>query len=184
MGGAVCATCRPASFLDGVVAVLPYDDHGSSGRLLKALKYNYARDVAGTLTKLWKHFFLQASLPAGTLLPVPLHIRRCRERGFNQAETIVASIVDGARLSDAIIPSICSRGLIRSRYTSQQARLTRAERLANIRNAFAWTAPKNPPAQILLVDDIFTTGATLQAAAYELKLRGAKRVWGLVVARG
>jgi ComF family protein len=117
------------------------------------------------------------------LTPVPLHRRRQREREFNQAEEL-------ARLVSASRGLPLVRGLRRVRYTSTQARLDRAERLGNLKNAFALSALARwrgaySGAKVLLVDDVFTTGATAHECARVLKQQGgAQRVVVVTVARG
>jgi ComF family protein len=111
------------------------------------------------------------------LVPVPLHPRRRRERGFNQAELLAA------RLSR--VAGIPVRRLIRrSRATPPQAGFDRVERMENLRDAFALRRPIPSGGVFLLVDDVSTTGATLDACAAVLREGGASEVFAVVVARG
>ena len=112
-------------------------------------------------------------------MPVPLHPTKQKEREFNQAERLAR------KLSGATgIPVNC-RLLRRVVATQTQTLLTRKERLANVRKAFAaWPKVHLEGARIVLVDDVFTTGATTSACAGALKKAGAGEVWVWTVARG
>ena len=115
--------------------------------------------------------------PVAALVPVPLHPRRRRERGFNQAESLCRLL--GKRTG---LPTW--NALRRVRFTEPQARLGRDERLENLRGAFA-TARRRPVsgAHLLLVDDVFTTGTTVDECARTLRQAGAASVRVLTVAR-
>ncbi len=112
------------------------------------------------------------------LLPVPLHKRRQRWRGFNQAEIIARPLAEyfGLDLSLEL--------LVRRRYTRPQAKLEPAQRRQSIKNSFVCRRQNLAGKVILLIDDVATTGATLAECARILKSAGAKKVCGLVVARG
>ena len=113
------------------------------------------------------------------IVPVPLHTTKEREREFNQAERM------GCGLSKAIRIPINSRLLRRVVPTRTQTRLSREERLANVSNAFTVRPGINiAGARILLVDDVFTTGATTNACALVLRRAGASDVCVWTVARG
>jgi competence protein ComFC len=121
------------------------------------------------------------------LVPVPLHPRRQRERGFNQAGELAGVL---ARLTGRPVSGI----LARTRYTTVQASLTREDRLENLRGAFrmvrSWPWARNrghavAGRAVLLLDDVFTTGATIDECARVLRRDGrARRVAALTLARG
>jgi len=178
--GRACVKCAGHYFLDGEVALLDYD--GAVRKLIQDFKYRYARELADV----WRQIIVKVKLPfeaVGVAIPVPLHSRRWRERGFNQAE-IIAEIFLASSQKENPTVVLNGRDFVRSRYTAQQAKLAKAEREENIRGAFAWRGAAKCPSRVILVDDVFTTGATMQECARVLKSAGAERVWGLTLARG
>lgn len=119
-----------------------------------------------------------ARLPIDALVPVPLHKRRFNEREFNQA-AVLAELV-GARRSLPV--DDC---LLRVRYTTTQTRYARGERMENLRNAFALRHTANVCGRhLVLVDDVLTTGSTLDECARMLMTAGAASVRAITVARG
>ena len=110
--------------------------------------------------------------------PVPLHPRRQRERGFNQSELLARSLA--AHFGAELAPHL----LARVRDTAPQIDLPRAERQANVRGAFAVPKPEKAAGKsVLVVDDVFTTGATLRECARVLRRAGASRVLIFTLAR-
>jgi ComF family protein len=117
-----------------------------------------------------------AELPE-LVVPIPLHPRRLRERGFNPAGLIARSLAHAHRVRfDAV-------ALVRVRDTPSQASLGRRERSRNVRDAFRARRSTDVPARVWLVDDVVTTGATLASAARALRRSGAKEVIALCAAR-
>jgi ComF family protein len=118
-------------------------------------------------------------LTAGAdLVPVPLHPRRRRERGFNQAELLALALARGTGLE--VSPGL----LVRRRDTSSQAGLSAASRRRNVTGAFAARhRPRLVGRTLVLVDDVITTGATAAACARVLKQAGAAEVRLVTVAR-
>lgn len=170
---------RDRVYLDEVLAFFDYVEDCPPARLLKQFKYNY---VSG-IEDVWQiiineHIDDLARWSDFTLVPVPLHERRERMRGFNQS-AVLAKIV--AKL-DPWKGGVNSN-LKRLRHTECQAGLTRSLRLTNLDDAFAWL-DVSVPEKILLVDDVYTTGATMNECAKVLKKAGAKQVSGLVLAKG
>jgi len=151
----------------------------SEGPLREAIhgfKYEGARALAPLLGEMLYAGWLAARLPGEVVVPVPLHPRRLRERGYNQSQLLARELarLAGLRLDD--------RTLRRERHTRPQVTLNAAERRANVEGAFG-CGPALAGEAVLLVDDVFTTGATLAACAAALKAAGARSVWALTLAR-
>lgn len=112
------------------------------------------------------------------IVPVPLHSRRKRERGFNQAELLAQ------RIKELLSLPIDIDNLIRTRFTQSQTTLSRRERLRNVRFAFKIRdRGVFDKKMVLLIDDIFTTGATINECARVLKEAGSREVYALALAR-
>jgi len=147
-----------------------------------ALKYHgntrLAQPLGTLLTQTYKH----AGIVADMIAPVPLHAERQQRRGYNQAQLLAE--VCSAELGIPLHVSL----LTRIRATAAQADLSSMrERQQNVAGAFLLNPKSEPRAlsksNILLVDDVCTTGATLEACAKPLFAAGANTVWGLVLAR-
>lgn len=115
---------------------------------------------------------------ADVLIPIPLHKSRKRKRGFNQAELVAGEA--GKRLG---IP-VCSDWLVRTKKTRPQKELTDQERRANLRDAFRLTRREQNYRTVILVDDIYTTGSTINAAAALLLENGVENVYFLSICIG
>jgi ComF family protein len=114
----------------------------------------------------------------GTIVPVPLHTRRLRQRGFNQAGLLAREL--GRRLQRTVRFDV----LRRKQWTEPQTRLNREARRSNVRNAFEVALPGEvKDGRIVLLDDVYTTGSTLSECAGELKSTGAREVVALTVTR-
>ena len=128
---------------------------------------------------------LETSLPAGAIavVPVPLYPKRKMQRGFNQAEVIArAALKHLSRHAERF--EFVPGALVRSRDTGSQIGLSRHQRRENLRGAFAVGDPTRVEGRyILLIDDVYTTGATASECARVLLRAGAKRVWVATVAR-
>lgn len=173
-GGLRCGAClRAPPHFDRTHALYRYDFPVDA--LIHALKYGHQLALATFLGEQ-----IAERLPGGErvdlVLPLPLHAGRLRQRGFNQALELARPL--GRRLNIPLAPGICQR----VRPTAPQATLPWKERAANLHNAFAVTDDLRGR-HILLVDDVMTTGATLNECARTLKLHGAERVTLAVVAR-
>ena len=143
--------------------------------VVHAFKFGDAPELAGPLAAAaWNGpGFAGGSRPAprpDLVVPVPLHARRRRERGYDQAAALAAGFA--AHAGSPAVPA-----LARPRWTRQQARLSAAERRANVRDAFAVVAPALVRGRrIALVDDVVTTGATIEAAAAALAAAGPRAI--------
>jgi ComF family protein len=172
--GAICGRClaRPPRY-DATVAALEY--RFPADVLVHALKFRGELALAGLLARLLAER-IAPDPPVHLILPVPLAARRLRERGYNQALEIARYVAraTGGRLA----PEACER----SRDTPAQIGLPWAERATNVRGAFR--VPRSlDGATIAVLDDVMTTGATLDEIAGVLKDSGAARVVNWVVAR-
>jgi ComF family protein len=155
-----------ATPLDAMVAALKYHARLDLGRVLGTLLAEHAAGLAAD----------GALEPADAVVPVPLAPRRLRERGFNQAEELARALAAGCK--HPLVPGL----LRRVRDDPPQQSLGRAQRRTNARGAFSVPGRQAPP-RVWLVDDVLTTGCTLDAAAACLKQAGARSVINLVVAR-
>ncbi len=172
----LCEVCQAEpSSLEGVLSPFAMDD--VVRQAVYALKYHNLRALAPTLGALMAAHVQQAGVTADVLVPVPLHPHRWRERGYNQAELLAKEI--GRRLSLPVAP----HGLARVKHSDPQARAaSREERRANVEDAFLAKASFLGQ-RVLLVDDVCTTGATLESCAASMLQAGAARVWGVTLAK-
>ncbi len=154
-------------YLDGVQAGLFYND--AAARLIHAFKYAGAKYLAESLGA-----FLPRPPAADWIIPVPLHPFRRRQRGYNQSQLLAQ------RLSRETGIPMQTKTLTRIRNTPSQAQRTHAERPGNVRDAFL-AGRGLQGSHILLVDDVITTGSTLDACALALRMAGAAGVWAVTV---
>jgi ComF family protein len=166
------------------VAYGRYD--GGLRDLIHVLKFQQVRPAAAVLGRMLAETIanLEQAMPVGTIavVPVPLHTRKQAQRGFNQAEMIARGALK--QLSRPKRFDLCTGILVRRRETGSQIGLTRHQRRENMRGAFAVSDPTRIlNRDILLVDDVFTTGATVSECARVLLRAGAARVWVATVAR-
>ncbi len=160
-----------------LVALAAFAYEGPMRRALAALKYTGASRLAPILAELavlTLDRLVAIAGPGVALVPIPLHRERLADRGYNQAALLADSLARRRRLR--VVPA-----LERVRPTTKQHRLNRAARLANLRGAFRVTG-RAPPI-VVLVDDIITTTATLEACATVLREAGTEAVYGIGVAR-
>jgi ComF family protein len=149
---------------------------GAVREAVHALKYNRRRDAAMPLARLVAAQFAQLPVPIDWITCVPLHPAREQARGYNQAELIAEQT---ARLTR----STYVRALSRTRATADQIGLNAHERRANVNDAFRTEGNLNAGRNVVLIDDVCTTGATLDACAAALFAGGVNAVYGLTVAR-
>lgn len=193
--GRVCPSCKQRILaekgflpIDGLLAAVKYRD-SNIAHLVHLYKYSFVFGLSVPLGKILVKSFIQNNLPLPDfIIPVPLHARRLRWRGFNQAEFL------SRHISQNITPSfsipVISGLITRKRYTLPQMKIKNyRERQENIRGAFQISL-EDPDIlneikgkKILLIDDIATTGATMFECGSLLKRSGAKEVFGAVIAR-
>ena len=177
--GPVCALCRRGIYsFDVARSYAAYDD--ALLHTITLLKHEAIRPLAAWLgTRLAEVARQDAQAAAVDLVvPVPLHPERQRERGFNQAELLAREVAKCQRLP------VESRALVRRKPRPAKLKLSRHERWHSARGAYAAvTGTQFDKRRVLLVDDVFTTGATVDACARALREAGAAHVTALTVAR-
>ncbi|MGC9025587.1 MAG: ComF family protein [Chloroflexia bacterium] len=172
----LCRTCRAGDTpLLGIQA--PFFFEGVIQKAVHELKYRGRRVLAGPLGELLAAHLSTLSWPVSTIAPIPLHRERERDRGYNQAALLARA------LSTRCGWPLLNGGLVRWRNTRPQVGLDGAARLENVRGAFRWEGSEAPPRRVLLLDDVCTTGATMEACAQALLEAGAEEVRGLALAR-
>jgi len=176
LGGRVCVRC--SSPLDGLRVAASYQKNPELAHAIQTLKYKFSEPLAANLAAILARSISSKNYQAERIVvPIPLHKKRLRWRGFNQAELLARFVSSKLNLPFA-------HGLTRTKNTAQQAKLSRAERIRNLAAAFELAPDFSPQGKtILLVDDVASTGTTLVEAAKILKQNGAQEVWGLVLAR-
>ncbi|MGA7511666.1 MAG: ComF family protein [Candidatus Sulfotelmatobacter sp.] len=207
IGGGVCSICGERLFSSYAVAgaageprcglcrrieppfarAAAYGSYESGLReLIHLLKYGGVRPAANVLGRMLADAIatLEPELPANsvTVIPVPLHRTKFRQRGFNQAELIARAAMKIRPCGDRL--HLCAGALERKRDTASQIGLTSHQRRENLRGAFAVAQPESVKGrEVLVVDDVYTTGATVSECARVLRRAGAAKVWVATVAR-
>ena len=181
-GEAICGECRANSPL--FVRAAAYGSYdGGLRELILLLKYGRVRPAAGVLGRMLAEVIqgFESDFMSAVVVPVPLHGSKLRQRGFNQAEEIARAALKNLNHGGL---KLATRVLERRRATESQTGLTDHQRRQNVRGAFAVTSPGEiADADVLLVDDVFTTGATVSECARVLRRAGADRVFVATVAR-
>jgi len=175
--GILCSSCVSwQAEIDGIRSPFQFD--GVIRQAIYHLKYKNLRALATPLAKLLNDYLVTNPIPGEVLMPVPLHHKRLRERGYNQ------SILLAHKLGKLTNLSVVDDYLIRERHSPPQARASTVnERRSNVAHAFTCRDHRLENKQVLLIDDVSTSGATLNACASALKASGVSSVWGLVLAR-
>ncbi len=179
-----CSRCQDKK-LSGLYFALPYQEKFLTKKLIYQFKYPpYLKTLAKDLTSiLIEHFVLAKNntdniWENGVLVPVPMEKRKMKNRGYNQAEELAKE------LSKTLKIPMVSGNLIKIKATLPQIKLSAKERSENLKNAFLVKNPgelKNK--KIFLVDDVYTTGSTMEECANVLRTSGVKQVWGIAIAR-
>lgn len=170
--GFMHSDCKDQSHLDGLIWFCSYD--GMIKEAMHEIKYKGAFDVLEEIGIVLNNYLNLYNLDAQmNLVPVPLHKSKQTERGFNQSEILSKAI--------KMFPTI--NLLKRTKYTKTQTKLNGKDRQENLREAFKVIKNLKLPKSVLLVDDVYTTGATLNACAKVLKENGVEKVIGLVFAK-
>ncbi len=175
--GGRCSSCSSwKAAVDGIRSPFRYE--GVIRQAIHELKYNNLRALAPTLAGLLSEYLAGGGVWGDVLVPVPLHPRRLRERGYNQSALLVEELAGLTGLN------MMSGVLSRTRYSSPQARSAGVkERGENVDGAFAAYGDEIRGRRVIVVDDVATSGATLNSCVVALKAGGAASVWGLTLAR-
>lgn len=179
--------CRTRNSLDGLISLFAYE--GTIRAALHKLKYKLITDlesefwgiIKSDLEKRGEEILVlkkYISEEKPIVIPIPLYWYKEHFRGFNQSSLF------GKRIADYYKLQFLDKILVRARSVPSQTKLTQKEREENVKGIFSINSNYQLPiTNYLLVDDVWTTGATMKEAAKTLKSAGAKRVWGLTVAR-
>jgi ComF family protein len=175
--GIVCPDCRQRQTeIDGIRSLFRLDE--VIRKAIHQLKYRNLKAISPCLAELLSDYFESNPLPGEALLCVPLHPRRLRERGYNQSGLLAREL--GRRVGMPVVEGC----LIRVKQAQPQVRAVDvAERRRNVADAFVCRDERISGKQIILIDDVCTSGATLESCAAALKSKGAASVWGLTLAR-
>ena len=186
IGGLTHPVCKTKYCIDGVFPSLVYK--GVVKKLVYVFKYPpYLTDLQTQLIDLFyegiiqKEQFFSLLQEPSVFIPIPLHEGKFKKRGYNQAKLLAEGL---AKRFDVSVVDC----LKRVKSTKTQVGLTKEERRKNIEQAFALQGTVSEPLQkyqqVFLVDDVVTSGATLQEAAKVLKKAGFTKVWGITLAHG
>lgn len=190
IGGAVHPRCKTKNAMDGLVAVFRYEGvvRKAIGQIKFKYKYKIGEELVASMIRIievnkgleyfdFLNFLSERPVP----VPVPVHWLRRNLRGFNQSSVLADSLSKrlGIKAKDI---------LVRNKWTGRQVGKSRENRLSNIKDAFAINPKFHNsrymiPKSVLLIDDVWTTGATMRECAKVLKRAGVERVWGITVAR-
>jgi len=175
--GIVCPDCRQRQTeIDGIRSPFKFDE--VIRKAIHQLKYRNLKAISPCLAELLADYLRSNSLPGEALVCVPLHPRRLRERGYNQSSLLAKE------LGKSIDLPVIEDCLIRVKQAQPQVRAVDVEeRRRNVADAFVCRDEKVGGKQIILIDDVCTSGATLESCAAALKSKDATSVWGLTLAR-
>ena len=185
--GRTCENCQRKTYLTGLLCATSYKNP-IINEAVKLLKYKYIKELSGSLAKIMIKLIKNSGflvnnftdeLTSFLVIPVPLHHKKFLSRGFNQSELLAQKIAEEFDLE------LKNGLLIKTKNTRSQTDLKEEKRIINVKDVFEVKNKKEAKDKvILLVDDVFTTGSTLNEAAKALKKSGAREVWGVTLARG
>ena len=179
-----CSRCSDKK-LSGLYFTLPYKEKFLTKKIIHQFKYQpYIKNLAKNLADLLiEHFVLAKNNTEeiwvnSILIPVPLEKKKLKSRGYNQAEELAK------KLSEILKIPLISNNLIKIKRTQPQIKLSSKEREENLKNAFlVEKAAEIKNKKIFLVDDVYTTGSTMEECSKVLKDAGVRQVWGIAIAR-
>ena len=175
--GTICSKCQSQTWdIDGIYSIFKYG--GAIRQAIIQFKYENIKVLADPLSHCMVEYLKEYNLSFDVIIPVPIHKRRLRERGYNQSSLLAQ------RLSRMTRIPVVEGTLIRTRHTPSQAKSDNVDqRRKNIENAFKCVNHDISGKRILIIDDVCTSGATLNSCATSLKSAGAASVWGLTLAK-
>jgi len=188
LGSGKCPRCSSKK-LSGLYFALSYKEKPLARKLIHQFKYKpYTKDLAKTLASLIIEHLIKTKKNTdeiwqnSVLIPIPLDKKKMKIRSYNQSEELAKELADILR-----VPAL-SDVLIKTKSTKPQMELKKEEREKNLLNAFAINKNCARPgltqfSKIFLVDDVYTTGSTMEECARVLRNAGAKSVWGICIAR-
>jgi competence protein ComFC len=181
-GGLTHPSCKTRYTIDGVFSSLVYQ--GVVKKLVYQFKYKpHVKDLRTVFDGLFYEGLIQKEMAyrllneESILVPIPLYRTKLRRRGYNQAMVLAEGLAKQCGMQVV-------NCLERVRNTQTQVGMSQQERRENIKDAFALKHPLPKHKQVLLVDDVVTSGATLAEAARVLKKAGVGKVWGVTLAHG
>jgi competence protein ComFC len=166
---------QPSSYLKKVRSGFWFK--GGARRIMHLVKYSRRYQLMGFFKEACREKFTYYFPGDAVIIPVPLYYLGYWKRGFNQAEIIAKWISHASGLKRD------QNHLMKIRKTSSQSTLSKEKRQSNLSGVFQWVGKKPPPRAVLLVDDIYTTGATLRACAKTLLKSGAEEVYAWTLFR-
>lgn len=180
----ICDGCRRLVSLNGLVVAGHHQDELRAA--LHGLKYQFVRDLAKPLSHLLvsameANVEFQQALDLSdrvVLIPIPLHKKRLRWRGFNQTKLLAQELLHHFPWMELNLD------LFRSVDTKTQMQLERSERMKNVEGIFSYRGPSLAGKLILILDDVVTSGATVLAAAEALRHQEPQAIWGVALAHG
>jgi len=178
--GEYCLKCRPGKNLDGIIAGTDFENEILK-HAMHLFKYESVKSLASPLSALFPGTGIESICRNGSavLVPVPLHKSKLRKRGYSQTELLAEEL--GRNLKIEVKAGMLSK----SKRTAPQMELGKKERLVNLSNAFRCKEPSSVTGKtILLVDDICTTGSTLEECAREIRRHRPGKIWGVTIGRG
>ena len=170
-----CRECGQSPLAVDVIRA-PFLMKGAIREAVHSLKYRGVRAAAPELGRLLAQYLAVRPVPGGVLVPVPLHPRRLRNRGYNQSALLAQELakLSGLALEEGLLARITNA-------PPQTGAASRSQRRANVAGGFRCSGEARGKRVVLV--DVATTGSTLSACAAALKAAGAASVWGLVLAR-
>jgi ComF family protein len=173
----LCSNCANwEADIDGIRSAFRFE--GVIRKAIHEFKYKNLRALTADLAQFLSKYLVENPIPCEILVPVPLHHRRLRERGYNQSTLLAKGLSKFTGLP------VDEHTLIRNRYNLPQAKTGNVEeRKQNVLGVFTCLGEELRKKKVLLIDDVTTSGATLNACALTLKTAGAMSVWGLTLAR-